>query len=69
MNLYRIEKLKFTKVEDFIKHLNENYRDIDEIALSVLKDEKFHGWVSKRSGRFKDAFKEFMEIKEKIEKL
>ena len=69
MNLYRIEKWKYTKVEDFIKHLNENYRDIDEIALSVLKDEKFHGWVSKRSGRFKDAFKEFMEIKEKIEKL
>lgn len=68
-NLYRYGKQKFSKVEDFIKYCNENYKDMDQIAATVLKDKQFHGWISKRSGKYKDAFAEFLAIKEKIEKL
>lgn len=67
-NSYRFGKKKFTKVEDFISYCTQNYLEIDSIAKKVLKDEKFHGWVSRRSGVYKKAFQEFKEIRNKIEK-
>ncbi len=66
--VYRYKNKKYTKVEDFIIYLNDHYLDIDEIAQEVLNDEKFYGWISKRSGVFDESLKKFKEIKEKIEK-
>lgn len=66
--VFKYNNKKYTKVEDFIKYLNDNYLDIDKIAKEVLDDENFYGWLSKRSGVFEQSLKEFKEIKEKIEK-
>ncbi len=35
---------------------------------SLLADEKFYEWISKRSGVFDESLEKFKEIKEKIEK-
>ena len=59
---------KYSKVDDFIKYLNNHYLDIDKVAEEVLADENFYGWLSKKSGVFNDSIKQFKEIKEKIEK-
>ncbi|MCK5761309.1 MAG: hypothetical protein KAH16_00270 [Candidatus Izimaplasma sp.] len=66
--IFRYENKKYNKVEDFIKYLNAHYLDMDEIALDIMNDEKFYGWISKKSGVFEDSLKKFKEIKEKIEK-
>lgn len=65
---YKFGKRKFVKVEDFISFLTQNYFEIEDIAKLVLRDEKFHGWISKKSGIYSDAFQEFKDIKTKIEK-
>lgn len=67
-SFYKFGKRKFVKVEDFISFLTQNYLEIEDIAKLVLTDEKFHGWISKKSGIYSDAFKEFKDIKAKIEK-
>lgn len=67
-NRYRFGKRKFVHVEHFVSYLTQNYLEIDDIAKLALKDEKFHGWISKRSGKYPYAFKEFKDIKTKIEK-
>ena len=66
--LFKYGKKKYTKVEDFVRYLNEHYLDMDVIAKEVLDDEYFYGWVSKNSGIFEQSLKEFKQIKEKIEK-
>jgi len=65
--LFRYEKKKYTKVEDFITFLNEHYLDIDKISGEVLDNENFFGWISKNSGVFNQSLKEYKEIKAKIE--
>jgi hypothetical protein len=67
-NRYRFGKRKFVHVDHFVSFLTQNYLEIEDIAKLVLKDEKFHGWISKRSGKYPYAFKEFKDIKTKIEK-
>jgi hypothetical protein len=59
---------KYRKIEDFIKYLDEHYKEIDKIAQKVLTNEHFYEWVSKSSGVFDESLKKFKEIKEKIEK-
>ena len=54
---------KYVKVEDFIKYLNNHYLEIDKISQEVLDDEKFYGWLSKKSGVFDESIKQFKEIK------
>lgn len=66
--IFRYENKKYNKVEDFIMYLNNHYLDIEKIALEVLDDENFYGWISKRSGVFDESLKKFKELKEKIEK-
>lgn len=66
--LFKYNNKKYTKVEDFIKYLNDHYLDMDKIAKEVLDDENFYGWVSKSSGIFEKSLEEFKEIKQKIEK-
>ena len=65
--IFKYEKKKYIKVEDFIKYLNEHYKDIDKIAKIVLDDEDFYGWVSEKSGVFHESLQKFKEIKENIE--
>ena len=36
-----------TKVEDFVKFLQDHYIDMDDIAKIVLEDENFYGWLGK----------------------
>ena len=67
--VYKYKKKKYTKVEDFVKFVNDHYLDMDKIAKEVLDDENFYGWISKRSGVFEQSLKEFKQIKEKIENL
>lgn len=66
--LYKYNNKKYTKVEDFVKYLNDHYLDIDDIAKEVLDDEHFYGWINKNSGIFEQSLVKFKEIKEKIEK-
>ena len=66
--LFRFNNKKFTKVEDFITYLNEHYLDIDDIAVEILEDENFFGWINKNSGKFQQSLQEFKELKKKIEK-
>ena len=63
---YKYKRKKYTKVVDFIKFLNENYLDLDEIADKVLGDENFHGWLKKRSKQFDESIEEFKDIIETI---
>ena len=63
---YKYKRKKYIKVTDFIKFLNENYLDLDEIADKVLGDENFHGWLKKRSKRFDESIDEFKDIMETI---
>ena len=65
--VYKFRKKKYTKVEDFIKFLNDNYLDIDNIAQEVLDDKTFYGFISKKSGVFETSIKEFKKIKEEID--
>ena len=60
------KRKKYTKVEDFIAFLNDNYLDLDEIADFVLADENFHGWLKKKSKRFDESIGDFRELIEKI---
>lgn len=64
--VYKYKRKKYSKVEDFIKYLNEHYLDIDEIADKILNDENFHGWLKKRSKRFDESINEFRDIVEII---
>ncbi len=57
--IFRYENKKYNKVEDFIMYLNNHYLDIEKIALEVLDDENFYGWISKRSGVFDESLKKF----------
>lgn len=66
--VYVFRKKKYSKIEDFITFLNGHYLEIDKISQEVLDDEKFYGWLSKKSGVFDDSIKQFKEIKDKIEK-
>ena len=66
--VYIFRNKKYTKVEDFINYLNNHYLEIDVISQEVLDDERFYGWLSKKSGVFEDSINQFKEIKEKIEK-
>lgn len=63
---YKYKRKKYTKVEDFIAFLNDNYLDLDEVADKVLSDENFHGWLKKRSKRFDESISNFRDIIEKI---
>jgi DNA polymerase II small subunit/DNA polymerase delta subunit B len=63
---YKYKRKKYTKVEDFIAFLNDNYLDLDEIADFVLADENFHGWLKKKSKRFDESIGDFRELIEKI---
>ena len=63
---YKYKRKKYTKVEDFITFLNDNYLDLDEVADKVLGDENFHGWLKKRSKRFDESINKFKDIVEKI---
>lgn len=65
--VYKFRKKKYTKVEDFIKFLNDNYLDIDSIAKEVLEDKSFYGFISKKSGVFETSIKQFKKIKEEID--
>ena len=65
--VYRYRNKRYTKIEDFVQFLHDNYLDIEEISREVLDDENFFGWVSKKSGVFDVSLKEFKEIKAKIE--
>lgn len=65
--IYKYRGKKYTKVEDFIKYLNDHYLDIEQIASEVLEDENFLGWISKKSGTFKKSIEKFKEIKQEIE--
>ncbi|MFK5882968.1 MAG: hypothetical protein QM489_01360 [Candidatus Izemoplasma sp.] len=66
--VYKFRKKKYTKVDDFIKFLNDNYLDIDNIAKEVLDDKAFYGFISKKSGVFETSIKEFKKIKEEIDR-
>jgi len=66
--VYKYKKKKYTKVEDFVKFLQDHYIDMDDIAKIVLEDENFYGWLGKRSGVLEQSLKDYKEIKEKIEK-
>jgi len=66
--IFRYDNKKYNKVEDFIKYLNDHYKDIDDVASEIMNDENFFGWINKKSGFFDDSLKKFKEIKEKIEK-
>lgn len=63
---YKFKRKKYTKVVEFIKFLDDNYLDLDEIADKVLNDENFHGWLKKRSKRFDESIDEFKDIIETI---
>ena len=65
--IFKYKGKKYTKVEDFIKYLNDHYLDIEQIASDVLEDENFLGWISKKSGTFSESIKKFKEIKQEIE--
>jgi len=65
---YIFEKMKYRKIDNFIKYLDKHYKDIDQIAPKLLADEKFYEWISKRSGVFDESLEKFKKIKEKIEK-
>lgn len=64
---YKFKKKKYTKVEDFIKYLDDHYLDIEDISREVLDSKNFYGWISKRSGVFEQSLKQFKEIQNKIE--
>lgn len=66
--VFKYKKKKYSKVEDFIKFVNDHYLDIDTIAKEVLDNEHFYGWIHKKSGKFEESLKEFEIIKEKIQK-
>jgi len=63
---FKYKRKKYTKVEDFIAFLDDNYLDLDEIAEKVLSDENFHGWLKRRSKRFDESISSFKAIIEKI---
>lgn len=65
--IFKYKNKKYSKVEDFIKYLNDNFLDIEKIAEEVMKDENFLGWVSKKSGVFKESMEQFNALKEEIE--
>lgn len=65
--IFKYKGKKYTKVEDFIKYLNDHFLDLEKISEEVLEDENFLGWVSKRSGTFAESIKTFKQIKEEIE--
>lgn len=65
--VFKYKGKKYNKVEDFIKYLNDHYLDLEQIALEVLEDENFLGWISKKSGNFSESIKKFKEIKQEIE--
>lgn len=67
--VFRFRNKKYFKVEEFIKYLDDNFLEIDQIAKEVMNDENFYGWVSKKSGIFDDSIKRFKEIKDKIAKI
>ncbi|QMS84887.1 hypothetical protein [Candidatus Xianfuyuplasma coldseepsis] len=67
-NLYKFRRKKYKTVEDFITYLNDNYLEIDSVAQDVLADERFFGWIGKKSGVFNQSLQEFKEIKAKTEK-
>lgn len=63
---YKFKRKKYTKVDSFIKYLNENYLDLDEIAETILNDENFHGWLKKKSKRFDESIDAYKDIIETI---
>lgn len=63
---FKYKRKKYTKVEDFINYLNENYKDLDQIAENILNDENFHGWLKRRSKRFDESIADFRVIIEII---
>ena len=65
---YKFRKKKYKNVEDFIVYLNNHYLDIDDIAVEVLKDERFFGWVGHHSGVFPQSLKQFKEIQNQLKK-
>lgn len=64
--IFKFRGKKYSKVEDFIKFLNDNYLDIDKISQEVLDDKAFYGFIAKKSGVFDSSIKEFKSIKEEI---
>ncbi len=64
---YKFKKKKYKNVEDFIAYLNDHYLDIDDIAIEVLKDERFFGWVGHHSGVFPQSLKQFKEIQKQLD--
>lgn len=64
--VYKFRGKKYSKVEDFIKFLNDNYLDIDQISKEVLDDKAFYGFIAKKSGVFDASIKRFKILKEEI---
>jgi hypothetical protein len=65
---YVFRNVRYTRVEDFIDYLNDNYLEIEKISQEAISDEKLYQWLSKKSYVFDDSVKQFKEIKERIEK-
>jgi hypothetical protein len=65
--VFKYQNRKYTKVEDFIKFLDDNYLDIDKIAKDVLDRENFYGWLSKNSTNFDESIKTMKKLKDEIE--
>lgn len=65
--IFKFRGKKYTKVEDFINYLNDNYLDIEKISKEVLDDKAFYGFIAKKSGVFDTSIKEFKTIKEEID--
>lgn len=66
--VFKYKNKKYSKVEDFIKFVDDHFLDIEQIAKDVLDDENFLGWISKKSPDFKESIKEYKKIKQEIEK-
>ena len=65
--IFKYKGKKYSKVEDFVKYLNDHFLDLEKISAEVLEDENFLGWLSKKSGTFPESIKTFKQIKEEIE--
>jgi len=64
--LYQFKHHKFYSLEEFTTFLSSNYERLDEIAVSILRDERFFRWLKEESNQFEESIVRMKKIKQEL---
>lgn len=64
--LYQYKHHLFYSMDDFMQFLESNYRQLNEIAQTILKDEQFFRWLKEESNQFEESITKMRKFKQEL---